>query len=106
MKKYVTWSLVTETSGTVTSVIYTPVKEQEAEDGNGFYTDTGIPQPDDLPGMTPTLMIRLPEKELYYDYAKVTSVEKQITELKQADLDNKDAIAGLVQLVMSQSNVT
>jgi hypothetical protein len=30
---------------------------------------------------------------------------EQLAELKQADLDNKDAIAGLVQLVMSQGDV-
>ncbi|WP_162472189.1 hypothetical protein [Paenibacillus maysiensis] len=30
----------------------------------------------------------------------------QVAELKRADLDNKEAIAGLIQLVMEQSNVT
>ncbi|SFR01506.1 MULTISPECIES: hypothetical protein [unclassified Paenibacillus] len=31
---------------------------------------------------------------------------ERVAELKLADLDNKEAIAGLIQLVMEQSNVT
>ncbi|MEK4456346.1 hypothetical protein [Paenibacillus sp. FSL R10-2748] len=33
------------------------------------------------------------------------SLTDQVTELKRADLDHKEAIAGLIQFVMSQSDV-
>ncbi|MCP3808488.1 hypothetical protein NLX78_14710 [Paenibacillus sp. Lou8.1] len=37
---------------------------------------------------------------------RLEKAEAENAALKQADLDNKEAIAGLIQLVMEQSNVT
>ncbi|MNW53551.1 hypothetical protein D3C74_311160 [compost metagenome] len=100
MKKYIMYRETNETSALVTSIIYSPEKSQEAKDGKGFYTDEEVPEAQTINNMIPTLMISLPDKKFYYDYQDSPStLEQQLVKLKQADLDNKEAIALLLTLV-------
>ncbi|MEC0233084.1 hypothetical protein P4H71_01770 [Paenibacillus kribbensis] len=67
-----------EKNGLVTSIIFNSLREQEAQDGSVFYFDGDSLQTDSLPGMVAAPVIRLPERELCYDYYDIITVDKQI----------------------------
>lgn len=101
MQRYITYETEDGKVGLVTKIIENPTDEQL--EVNGFYADN-IPQPDTANGMVAQLMVRLPYNELYHDYTLAApATHERIAALQDADLDNKEAIALLLDMANART---
>lgn len=96
MEKY-----ITHEDGRVTKIIERPSDEQ-LESG-GFYVDEdAFPQPEPPEGFTSRLMVRLPERELYYDYVEVgRPLEVRLSALEQETADHENVTAEMFYYFVS-----
>lgn len=86
----------------VQAVLYNPFPEQiEGQEGEEI---TEVPQPDNIPGMWPTLYMRRDTKELYYHYEAVEQPQPPLGDPLN-DLRTQLAEAQAAALEMHESQV-
>ncbi|WP_051289784.1 hypothetical protein [Paenibacillus massiliensis] len=95
MDKYIVYEEIDKDRCKVTKIIERPTDEQLEE--LSFYIDASeIPVADPPKGMQGRLMIRLPERELYYDYESFP--ESKVEQLELENMELKLAIAELAEM--------
>lgn len=92
---YVTYVKKSETIGRVDAVYNNP-EDFDFIDNNGFDVDE-IPSANTVTGMNSVLMVRLPDKELYYDYvSSPPTVLDAIEDLKRSQAEQDSLIMSLL----------
>lgn len=104
----ITYEKMNDKTGKVTSIAYNPIPEMYPEEKYFLVDQAVIPDREDIPNMDAYLRIDLETKEMYYDYIaqstfemKISALELDNSKLKQADLDNKELITVLYEMIMT-----
>ncbi|MET3828650.1 hypothetical protein ABIC86_000110 [Paenibacillus sp. DS2363] len=63
---------------------------------NTFITDQSIPQIDDVPGMQPTLYVKLNTQELFFNYSRPETLQDQVQRLQNQQSIMKNAMDDLI----------
>lgn len=89
-----------ENSNTVRAA-FTNVQPEQLEAGGVQTTEERIPEPQDIPGMVPVLMLNKGDNTLYYDYYAPDTIDRKVSELQQ---ENAELNLTLGNLILESAN--
>lgn len=93
--KYVIYQYFADNVGTVTAIYSGSYPDSLS---GGLMISSEIPDHIDYPDLKPVLRIDLVNKELYYDYEKIQSIETDVEDLKEAsETQNMDVASLIIQ---------